>query len=276
VSGGEGEAVLRYYSHDGTDPVPVVVEALRGAGRDPERIAVDDLAGIDEFHALGRSATIALADLAEIGAGDAVVDVGAGLGGPARYLAGHRGAWVTAVEPVPRFRAACAELTRRAGPAERVGVLDGSATALPVPDGSADVAWMQAVAISVPDKAAMARELRRVLRPGGRVAFFDSVSGPAGEPHYPLPWADGPAENFLVPAAELRTAFAAAGLEPTVWNEQEGALAEIAQRPFQPPVDPARVGLGLLMPQFDERMASVGRSIAEGRLRLLQAVLTAA
>jgi SAM-dependent methyltransferase len=269
------DPALRHYAHDGADPVPVVLDALRAAGRDAEAIGIDDLAGIDEFHALGRSATMALAELAGFEAGTEVVDVGAGLGGPARFLAGRLGARVTAVEPTARFREACAELTRRAGLDGRIRTVDGTATDLPLPDASTDVVWMQAVAISVPDKLAMAREVRRVLRPGGRLAFFDSVAGPNGDPYFPVPWADAPEASFLVTARELRSAFAAAGLEPEVWNEQEGALSEIAARPFAPTVDPAQVGLQLLMPDFDTRMANVGRSIADGRLRLLQAVLRA-
>jgi sarcosine/dimethylglycine N-methyltransferase len=268
------DAALRYYEHDGADPLPVVLESLRESGRDADRIEIDDLAGIDEFHALGRPATIALAELAGVGAGMEVVDVGAGLGGPARFLAARFGARVTAVEPVARFRNACAELNRRAALAELITTLDGSATDLPLADASMDVAWMQAVAISVADKRAMAGELRRVLRLGGRLAFFDSYARGGGL-HFPLPWADGPEASFAVSADELRSVFEAAGFEPVIWNEQEGALAEIGQRTFTPTVDPARVGLGRLMPEFEQRMGNVGRNIVEGRLGLIQAVLRA-
>jgi SAM-dependent methyltransferase len=268
------EAALQYYEHDGADPLPVVLDSLRESGRDADSIEIDDLAGIDEFHALGRPATIALAELAGVGAGMEVIDVGAGLGGPARFLAARFGARVTAVEPTARFRNACAELTRRAGLAELVRTVDGSATDLPVGEATMDVAWMQAVAISVADKRAMADELRRVLRPGGRLAFFDSYAR-GGDLHFPLPWADGPEASFVVSAGELRSVFEAAGFEAAVWNEQEGALAEIAQRRFTPTVDPTQVGLGRLMPDFDQRMGNVGRNIAEGRLGLLQAVLRA-
>src|SRR5215203_5247876 len=106
------DAPLRYYDGDGADPLPVVLEALRESGRDAEQVEIDDLAGIDEFHALGRPATMALADLAGVERGAAVIDVGAGLGGPTRFLA-RLGARVTAVEPTDRFRRACAELNRR-------------------------------------------------------------------------------------------------------------------------------------------------------------------
>ncbi len=270
------QAALRYYEDDGTDPLAVVLDALREAGRDTEKISIDDLAGIDEFHALGRPATMALAELAGIGAGTQVIDVGSGLGGPARFLAARLGARVTAVEPTARFRATCAELNRRTGLEDFVSTVEGSATQLPVADASMEVAWMQAVAISVADKRAMAGELRRVLRPGGRLAFFDSHARGDGELHFPLPWADGPEASFVVPAGELRSIFEEAGFEPVVWNEQEGALAEIAQRSFTPTVDPTRVGLGRLMPDFEQRMSNLGRNIAEGRLGLLQAILRAA
>src|SRR5215207_1666660 len=253
------EAALRYYEHDRSDPLPVVLDALRETGRDAERVAIDDLAGIDEFHALGRPATMTLAELAGIAAGVDVIDVGAGLGGPARFLAARFGARVTAVEPTARFRDTCAELNRRADLADAIRTVDGTATRLPVADGSMDVAWMQAVAISVADKRAMADELRRVLRPGGRLAFFDSFARGGGDLHYPLPWADGPTESFVVSADELRSVFEAAGFESVVWNEQDGALAEIAQRSFTPTVDPARVGLSRLMPNFEQRMGNVGR-----------------
>ena len=217
---------------------------------------------------------MALAELAGVAAGTEVIDVGAGLGGPARFLAARLGAHVTAVEPTARFREACAELTRRAGLAESVRAVDGTASRLPVADVSMDVAWMQAAAISVADKRAMAVELRRVLVPGGRLAFFDSFARGGGPP-LPLPWADGPEASFVVSAEELRAVFEAVGFEPVVWNEQEGALAEIAERSFTPTVDPTQVELARSMPNFEQRMGNVARNIAEGRLGLLQAVLRA-
>ena len=90
-----------------------------------------------------------------------------------------------------------------------------------------------------------------------------------------MPWADRPEESFVVSADELRSIFEAAGFEPIAWNEQQEALSEIAQRRFAPTVDPAQVGLGQLMPEFEARMGNVGRNIGEGRLGLLLAVLRA-
>src|SRR3954462_13255697 len=90
--------------YDGPDLTAVVADALAAAGR-PGQVEPDDLAALDEFHALGRPATLALADLAQIRPGERLLDVGAGIGGPSRVLAHHYGARVTAVDPTERFRA---------------------------------------------------------------------------------------------------------------------------------------------------------------------------
>ena len=84
------ERGLDYY--DGRDDlIDVIRDTLRDAGRSPDHLELDDLALLDEFHALGRPATIALAELAGVRADARVLDVGAGIGGPARTVARLRG-----------------------------------------------------------------------------------------------------------------------------------------------------------------------------------------
>jgi len=65
------------------------------------------------------------------------------------------------------------ELTRRAGLADRVDIVQGDATDLPFPPGSFDVAWTQHAAMNIADKAGLYRELRRVVKPGGRVIVLE-------------------------------------------------------------------------------------------------------
>ncbi|MBX6323198.1 MAG: hypothetical protein IRY94_15340, partial [Rhodospirillaceae bacterium] len=78
------QRVASHYSRPGIEAT--IVDALRGAGKDPDRLDPNDLAGADEFHLGWRAATIELARDLGLRTGEHVLDVGAGLGGPARYF----------------------------------------------------------------------------------------------------------------------------------------------------------------------------------------------
>jgi ubiquinone/menaquinone biosynthesis C-methylase UbiE len=146
-------------------------------------------------HALGRLGTVALAELAAVADGERVLDVGAGIGGPSRALARHFGAEVTALDPTPRFCRLADALNERCGLADRVAVVQGDGRTLPFEDRSFDLAWTQALWQSVEDKESLCAEIHRVLRPGGRLALFEVIAESSAALHYPVPWADGPAEE---------------------------------------------------------------------------------
>lgn len=262
--------------YDGPDLTSTVAEALAAAGR-PGPVEPDDLAALDEFHALGRPATLALADLARIGAGERVLDIGAGIGGPSRVLAHHYGAQVTAVDPTERFRALNRFLCERSGMGDRVEIVAGDTGGLPFEDESFDVAWTQNVWQNIEDKAGAAEEIHRVLRPGGRFAMFEIVRGPGGDLHYPVPWADGPEGSFVPDAGEFRALLAEAGFTETVWRdvaEVQAAIQQAAQSsPHMSPGLPG-VGIDLLMPDYEVRMAGIARNVQERRIEIVQAVLS--
>jgi SAM-dependent methyltransferase len=97
-----------------------------------------------------------------------LLDLGAGTGMWARaFTDWYDGLDVIAVEPAEAMRARC--LHPR--------VLAGDAANIPLPDGSVDAAWLSTVIHHVPDLTAAARELRRVLRPGGPVMIRSAFAG---------------------------------------------------------------------------------------------------
>jgi MPBQ/MSBQ methyltransferase len=265
-------AGVAYY--DGPELLEGLLGALRDAGLDPDHLTVDDLAPLDEFHALGRPATIALARLASVAAGDDILDVGAGIGGPARFLAARYGARVTALDATPRFLRIAEALTAGTGLADRVRVVGGDALALPFDDGVFDLVWTQAVAQNIADKQRFIGELTRVAAPGGRLALFELIAGPEGPLEFPVPWADGPEQSWIASAAELRALLAEAGLTVREWREDQaaiGAIGAAAQAEPARPV-PETLGLHLLMPDYEARMAGLARNVEGRRIVLVQIV----
>jgi sarcosine/dimethylglycine N-methyltransferase len=249
--------------------------ALAALGPEDQPLTPQQLGALDQFHTRGLAATAELAKLAGITADMSVLDVGSGVGGPARFLAATYGCRVTGVDLSEPFVDAARYLTERTGQNGQVSFQTASALELPFDDGRFHVVLLQHVAMNIADRAQLYREIRRVLNSGGRFATFDVVLN-SGEPHYPVPWARTPATSFLLTAAATREAIEPAGFRALAWQDDtEMAKAWFAQmRAAGPPPSP---NLGVVMgPDFAQLAANLGRNLMEGRLGILTAVFEAA
>ena len=206
------EQVANHYSESDA-LADSIAAALRAAGIDPESATTTDLAGVDEFHIRGRTATLELGEAMGLNADVSVLDIGCGLGGAARTLAEVYGCQVTGVDLTPSFCAAANEMSRWTGLADRTTFRVGDACALPFEDDTFDAAVTIHAAMNIPDKPAVYREARRVLRPGGVLAIYDVLQGEGGEVVFPVPWARDPSISHLATPAEMRTMLAAAGFD---------------------------------------------------------------
>lgn len=246
-----------------------VLAAIRAAGLNPEqRLSPDDLAPLDHFHTGGLSASRELMQLAQIGGDDRVLDVGAGLAGPARMLASTRGCRVDCLELSADFCAGAVLLNRLTALADRITVQRGSALDLPFPAESFDVVWMQNVAMNVADKRRLYAEICRVLKPGGRYAFQEMAAGNVPVSYFPLPWATDPADSFLAPAAETRSTLGEAGfVEQHFEDTSDAHLARTAGD-----TAPAALNLGVYVDNLAQKVANARRCLEEGQIRLVRGV----
>ena len=250
-----------------------VLAAVRRAlppGRAP---GIADLAPLDHFHVRGVEATDELARLAGVVAGMQVLDVGAGVGGPARHLAAKYGCTVTGIDLTAEYCRIADGLTDLVGLGDRVRFQTGDACTLPFPDGGFDLVWTQHVAMNIADRPRLYEEMHRVLRQAGKLALYDVVAGNGAEPHLPVPWAREAADSFLMQPGPTRTLLERCGFEILHWRDvTEAAKIWLAERSARPPAPPP-LGLHLLLgPDFPRLAANLGRNIAEGRVGLLMAV----
>jgi sarcosine/dimethylglycine N-methyltransferase len=153
-------------------------------GPEDQRLTPEQLGMLDQFHTRGLAATADLARLAGISADMSVLDVGSGVGGPARFLAATYGCRVEGVDLSEPFVEAARYLTERTGQGGQVSFQAGSALDLPFDDAGFDVVLLQHVAMNIADRPRLYREVRRVLKSGGRFATYDVVLA-GGEPLYP-------------------------------------------------------------------------------------------
>ena len=254
-----------------------ILEALEKAGKDVKTLSVEDLAPIEEFHIGGRKPTLELARLAELSEGMRVVDVGCGIGGPARALAHYFGCEVVGVDLTEAFCAAANLLTERTGLAHKVTIRHGSALDLPLKDRSVDVVWMQHVGMNIQDKAGLFHELRRVLRPEGKLALYEVFAGAHPAEYFPVPWASGPELSHLVSPEELRKSMESAGFRIDVWKDVTQVSTDWFRTAMEKTMKegPPPLSRGVLMgPEFPIKAANVLRNLEEDRLRVVQAIMT--
>lgn len=258
------------------DLIARVFQALEKAGKDVHGLTVDALSPIEELHIGGREHTLRLGRMAGLADGMHVIDIGCGIGGPARAIAHHFGCKVTGVDLTEEFCSAGRVLTERTGLEERVEIRHGSALDLPFEDDTFDLVWMQHVALNVPDKARMFREAGRVLRAKGKAALYEVLAGPEPVRHFPVPWTNDATLNFLATEGELRAHLDSAGFISQIWEDitQEStdlvrhAVERITDRGL-PPLSPGV----LLGPDYPLMMTNLLENLEEDRLRVVQAVL---
>ncbi len=191
-----------------------------------ERLAGDDLATLtqeqwdqfDQFHAGGSEAVDRLLPSLHLAPGMTVLDVGSGLGGPARQIARSSGCTVVGVDLTPAYVDAAQELTHTAGLAEQVRFFCSDIAAF---DGSEfDAAYTLHVQMNVADKKTYFAEIGRRLRPGAHLATFEVCLSGKIQPAPPLPWSLDGTDSFLATAGELRATIQSSGFELVEWVDE--------------------------------------------------------
>jgi SAM-dependent methyltransferase len=251
-----------------------ILAALKAAGKDLDRLTPDDLAPVDEFHGGQRPTTVRLAELVGFTGTERVLDVGSGLGGPSRYLAWCYGCRVSGIDLTAEFVRVAEILTELTGLAGKADYRQGNALALPFEDETFDVVWSQNVAMNIADRDRLYREMRRVLRPSGRLALQEVAAGPGGPPYFPVQWAREPGISFLLSQKATREKLEAAGFRVVVWQDTTEASLQAARARAASAGAPPVLGTHLLLgADWPAMFRNSARNLEERRTELFNAVL---
>ncbi|AZO44091.1 methyltransferase domain-containing protein [Mesorhizobium sp. M7D.F.Ca.US.005.01.1.1] len=214
--------IARHYDISGLEQR--ILAALADTGVEIAHLRAGDLEAVDEFHIGGVAATRELIDQMGLKPGAELLDIGSGVGGPARFVANSIGADVTGIDLTQSYVDIATSLSKRTGLADKTRFVQGSALDMPFADASFDAAMILHVGMNLPDKPKLMSEAARVLRSGGVFAVYDVMRLKDGALTYPLPWASDETMSFVATPDDYRSAAVAAGFSVTA-ERPRGAFA---------------------------------------------------
>jgi len=254
------DSVAQHYGNDGI--VSRIISALSEAGFDTDNLEPDVFAGADEFHIGGRKGSEFVAKALDMKSGQQLLDIGSGIGGPARFIANTLDVTVEGIDLTPEFVEAAVEITEMVGMTEQVSFQVGSATSIPFEDDTFDASTVLHVGMNIPDKGLLFSEMARVTKPEGSIVVYDVMRTGEDDLVFPMPWSSTAEYSFVDTVDAYVKAAENAGLELlTVDDHAEMALSFFSNPPSEPP--PVNLGhlMGTGMP---EMVANAGNAIKSG------------
>ena len=260
------QAIRDHWERD--DLSPTILDALIASGKNLDALTLDDLAPFDQFHGGGKGFTVRLARLANLKPGMSVLDVGGGLGGPARTLALEFGCQVKGVDLTESYIQAGKMLTSLMKLDELVTFQVGDALDLPFDGASFDAVWTQNSGMNIANKERLYTGFHRIIRPNGLLAIQEPMSGPNQPPIFPVMWSRDEANHFLRKPEQMRAVIEEAGFQTLKWDDV--TLVKEASSNIRPVYSIQKLVMGEEL--LTEITRASQRNEAEQRLLMFQAV----
>lgn len=260
--------VSAHYTHGNL--VAAIRRGIESLGKTIDFLTVDDLAPVDEFHIGGRRASEDFLGQLELTPDKHILDVGCGLGGPARFAASTYGCQVTGIDLTHEYVETARILCGWVGLKSRISLHQGSALSMPFADGAFDGAYMLHVGMNIDDKVKLCSEVGRVLRQNSLFGIYDIMRTGDGELSYPVPWATTAASSFVAEPGQYHMALQTAGFAVIAErNRREFALAFFEQLRAKTAAagGPPPLGLHILMGKsMPDKVQNQIQNISNGRI----------
>lgn len=254
--------------HYGKRSSPEIIKQFFDRAREKNyKFTAKDLAAFDQFHIGGLVATEHLADMVKVEAGSQILDIGSGIGGPARYLEKRFGSQVTGIDITPEYEQIASELNQITG--SNVRFMTGDALCTGLPAAAFDLVWTQHVAMNIANRSQLYGEFARLLRPGGQLAIYDVLKASEETIDYPVPWSFDGSGSFLTTEQETISLISRSGFALLQnKNVTEQAIEWLTLRVDKAPEIP---GLSDIMGAgFRDAALNLARQLKAGKLSVAQ------
>jgi ubiquinone/menaquinone biosynthesis C-methylase UbiE len=267
------EMIATHYSQE--ELLAMIRAGVQRLGRSLDTVSVEDLAPVDEFHIGGRAATEIFLGQLDLTTDDHVLDVGCGLGGASRFAAQQYGCRVTGIDLTDDYVRTGEEMCKWVGLEGLITLERGDATATPYPDGAFDKSYMMHVGMNIADKQSLARELYRVLRPGGRLGIYDVMRVGDEALRFPVPWATNPEESAVSSLDDYRDSLTAAGFRVIRESDRsEFALEFFSQLQARAGAESSPLGLHILMgDSAPEKVSNMIENVRQHRVAPIEIIV---
>jgi ubiquinone/menaquinone biosynthesis C-methylase UbiE len=247
-----------------------IIERLMMQGINPNKISRSDLSGVDEFHVRGAEVSREIAKEINLDE-NRVLDIGCGIGGPARMLADEFNCNVTGIDMSHEFILAARKLSELVGLRDKTQFLQGDALELPFENGSFEVAWTQHVQMNISDKTGFYSEIARVLTDNGIFIYYDIFRKNSSELDFPVPWANDPSISFLGTIQNMETILKNLGLTKVQTTDQTENAIEFFSGMFERnnKNGPKKLGLDILMgDSTPEKFGNLYKGLKQNKILL--------
>ncbi|MDX2147433.1 MAG: class I SAM-dependent methyltransferase [Planctomycetota bacterium] len=265
-----------HYSPEGLEARTLAALGRAGISADGAPVDVEALAPLDQFHAGGLAATIDLIEMLDPAPDTRVLDIGSGLGGPARVLASRRGCRVTGVDLMPDYVAIADRLSELCGLTDATTFIQGDALALGLSGPAFHHAWALHVAMNIRDSRSFYRGAHDAIMSGGRFLSYDVVESEFPRVDFPVPWASSAELSHLRTREQTTEALAEAGfVNIRAIDRTHEASAALARATSGSPSLPPSLSLGVLLgPRTVEMVANFAHALRTGGVRIIVFIAT--
>jgi len=251
-----------------------IFKGLEATGVDLNCLQPEDLAPVDEFHIGGRKATAHAIEKMSLSEDQHVLDIGCGIGGTARYMAAEIGCKVTGIDLTPEYISIAKTLTDLTGLGSKVTYKVASALAMPFESETFDAAITIHVAMNIPERAALYREIARVMKPGATLCIYDVMKRSDERFSFPVPWAQSADTSHLTTPEEMRTLLDDAGFDVREVDDRTDFALNFFKQSLAASADgPPPLGIHLIIgSSAPEKLKNMQSNIEKGCITAVQMI----